>query len=120
MPNLNLVKPEQLTDINMFYESVQEIVELGLIINKRASDSFLGQYIESRKLNNARQHICYVQYVINKLGEEKFKVFLDGVICLPLYKQRHSPNVLNEASNYYIELVGKMIQCPNFSKLGMK
>jgi hypothetical protein len=117
MPDLHLVKPEQLTDKDMFYESVKEIVELGIIINKRAGDSFLGEYLESRKLNNARQHICYVQYAINKLGEDKFKIFLDGVICLPLYRQRHTPNVLNEASNYYIELTGKIIQCPNFSKL---
>jgi hypothetical protein len=117
MPNLNLVNPEQLTDFDMFNESVRELVELGYIINKRAGDSFLGQYLESRKLNNARQHICYVQYAINKLGEGNFKIFLDGVICLPLYKQRHTPNVLNEASNYYIELARKMIQCPNFSRL---
>ena len=101
----------------MFYESVAEVVELGLIINKRAGDSFLGQYLESRKLNNARKHICYVQYAIQKLGEKNFKLFLDGVICLPLYKQRHTPNVLNEASNYYIELTEKMIKCQNFTKL---
>ena len=55
MPNLQLVKPEQLTDNNMFYESVKEIVELGVIINKRAGDSFLGQYLESRKLKNAQK-----------------------------------------------------------------
>ena len=120
MPDLNLVKPEQLTDNDMFNESVREIVVLVLMVNKRANDSILGQYLESRKLNNARQHICYIQYAINKLGEEKFKIFLDGVICLPLYKQRHTPNVLNEASNYYIELTNKIIHCENFFLLGTK
>jgi hypothetical protein len=117
MPDLHLVKPEQLTDRTMLNESVQELVELGLIINKRAGDSLLGEYIEARKLNTVRQYICYVQYAILKLGEEKFKIFFDGAICLPLYKQRHSPNVLNEASNYYIELTKKVIQCPGFTNL---
>ena len=117
MPDLHLVKPEQITNEDMFYESVSEVVELGFQINKRAGDSLLKEYLESRKLNNTRQYICYVQYAINKLGEANFKIFLDGVICLPLYKQRHTPNVLNEASNYYIELTEKLIKCSNFAKL---
>jgi hypothetical protein len=121
MPDLHLVMPEQLTEINLFFESAKELVELGYLINQRAGDTpELAKYLEPRKLNNARQIICYLQYVINKFGEERFKRIFDDSICLVLYKQRHTPNVLNEASNYYIELTKKMIQCPNFSKLGMK
>ena len=113
----DLVKQEQLTDLQMFNESVREIIELGYILNKRAGDSLLSEYLESRKLNNGRQYICYVQYVIQKLGSENFKIFLDGVVCLPLYKKRHTPNVLNESSNYYIELTEKLIKCDKFSLL---